>query len=70
MKTVFMLPSTEDGMEVDPPSKPRRVAPQPQLDDAEELEPKPVNRRDRLAALAQAINTREDDLTRHVVKYA
>ena len=54
-------------MEVDPPAKPRR-APQPQLDDEEYKQPKPATRRNRFAALAQTINTWEDDLSKPVIK--
>ena len=54
-------------MDVDPPVKPRRASPEPQLDD-EDHEPKPASRRNRLAALAQTINTWEDDLSRPVIK--
>ena len=57
----------DDRMDVDPPVKPRRAAPEPQLDD-EDHELKPASRRNRLAALAQTINTWEDDLSRPVIK--
>ncbi len=55
-------------MEVDPVAPPRRRAPEPMQDEEEQEMPKPSSRRTRLAALAQNINTWEDDLTRHNIK--
>ena len=53
-------------MEVDSSRKARK-APEPPVDDGD-YEPKPTNRKNRLAALAQTINTWEDDLSRVVIK--
>lgn len=59
-------------MEVDYPKPVRRKAPEPPVDNVEEDNfgrPIPATRKNRLDALAKTINTWEDDLTRHTVKY-
>ena len=63
---LFFVSSDDERMEVDSPRKSRKV-PECQTNDGD-YEPKPTSRRNRLAALAQTINTWEDDLSRPVIK--